>query len=435
MLKNNRINMILALLIAIGLWVYVVGVENPKKDIQIKDVPITFTNADSLGADGLTLLSVSDSFVDVQVTGVRSEIKNVDKNDIKIVADLEGYKEGEHIVRLQIGKINNVEIESKQKISIVVDQLITEEKPVAVSLEGSISDDIEPYIVQVSQQSVEVTGAKTLVESIVRVDAPLDIAKVESELKSFTVNLLPLNQDGETVGKVQLSTGSISVSAVNLSKKTVPLDITVIGAESLDVERTVTLPKTITIKGLEIDLRTISRIAAEPLDVSNIYEDAELKVVPVLPEGVEAAANSQNLRAQITVRGMESRTFTYINDAVIAEGIDENMMVTVEPLEIKLQVTGRDSIVEALTGEEFHFVVNVRNLEPGTHRVILNCRYSTQLSVVEFEPEVVTVHIASQDAEGTPEGDESVTEEPGTAENEIEEETEAGQESENVPAA
>ena len=33
MLKNDRINMILALLIAIGLWVYVVGVENPEKDI------------------------------------------------------------------------------------------------------------------------------------------------------------------------------------------------------------------------------------------------------------------------------------------------------------------------------------------------------------------------------------------------------------------
>ena len=97
MLKNDRINMILALLIAIGLWVYVVGVENPEKDIQIKDVPITFINEETLEENGLTMLSVSDSFVDVQVTGVRSDLKNVDKSDIKITADLEGYNEGEHV--------------------------------------------------------------------------------------------------------------------------------------------------------------------------------------------------------------------------------------------------------------------------------------------------------------------------------------------------
>ena len=188
---------------------------------------------------------------------------------------------------------------------------------------------------------------------------------------------------------------------------------------------------------MSVNLRTVDRISAEPLDISEIYEDTELKVIPVLPEGVEAAANSQNLKAQITVRGMESRTFAYSNDAIIAEGVDENMTVTVDPLEIQLQVTGRDSIVETLTGEEFHFVVNVRNLEPGTHRVILNCRYSTQLSLVEFEPEVVTVHIASQDTAESPEGeDESETAEPDTAggnESGTETETEPGEE--NAPAA
>ena len=56
MLKNDRINMILALLIAIGLWVYVVGVENPEKDIQIKDVPITFINEETLEENGLSAI-------------------------------------------------------------------------------------------------------------------------------------------------------------------------------------------------------------------------------------------------------------------------------------------------------------------------------------------------------------------------------------------
>ena len=405
MLKNDRINMIIALLIAIGLWVYVVGVENPKKDIQIKDVPIIFVNGDTLAESDLTLLSVSDSYVDVQVTGVRSEIRNVDRNDIKITADLEGYKAGEHTIRLQIGRINNVEIETKQKISIVVDQLITEEKPVEVTLDGSISDDIEPYIVQVSQQTANVTGAKTLVDRIEKIEAPLDISKVESELKSFTVNLRPVDSEGETVRNVEVSADSVSVSAVNLNKKTVRLDVPVIGAESLDVERTVTVPKTITIKGLNEDLSKVSLITAEPLDISQIYEDMVLEVVPILPDGVEAASDSQKLQAQITVRGMESRSFEYSEEAVVAEGVAENMTVTLDDMDIVLHVTGHDTIVETLTADEFSFVVNVRNMKPGTHRVILNCRYDKPLSLVKFEPEVVTVHIAAQDETQNPAGD------------------------------
>lgn len=405
MLKNDRINMIIALLIAIGLWVYVVGVENPKKDIQIKDVPIIFVNGDTLAESDLTLLSVSDSYVDVQVTGVRSEIRNVDRNDIKITADLEGYKAGEHTIRLQIGRINNVEIETKQKISIVVDQLITEEKPVEVTLDGSISDDIEPYIVQVSQQTANVTGAKTLVDRIEKIEAPLDISKVESELKSFTVNLHPVDSEGETVRNVEVSADSVSVSAVNLNKKTVRLDVPVIGAESLDVERTVTVPKTITIKGLNEDLSKVSLITAEPLDISRIYEDMVLEVVPILPDGVEAASDSQKLQAQITVRGMESRSFEYSEEAVVAEGVAENMTVTLDDMDIVLHVTGRDTIVETLTADEFSFVVNVRNMKPGAHRVILNCRYDKPLSLVKFEPEVVTVHIAAQDETQNPAGD------------------------------
>ena len=245
---------------------------------------------------------------------------------------------------------------------------------------GSISDDIEPYIVQLSQQTVSVTGAMTLVNQIEKIDAPLDIGKVGSELKSFIVNIRPVDRNGETVRNVKMSTESISVSAVNLNKKTVRLDVPVTGTESLDVERTVTLPKTITIKGLNDVLNAVSLISAEPLDISGIYEDAVLNVVPILPDGVEVASVSQKLQAQVSVRGMEKKTFEYSKDAIVAEGITENMTAVLDDVNIVLHVTGRDTIVEELTGDAFSFIVNVRNLEPGTHRVILNCRYNTQLA-------------------------------------------------------
>ncbi|MBQ8562412.1 MAG: hypothetical protein IJ443_00800 [Firmicutes bacterium] len=431
MLKNDRVNLVIALLIAIGLWVYVVGMENPEKDVQIRDVPISFINEDTLTENGLTLLSVSDTTVDVQVKGELNTIKNIDREDIKVMADLEGYKEGEHTIRLQIGKINNVEIESKQKITIAIDQLVTEEKPVSVSMEGLVSDDSEPYIVQVSPQEIRVTGAKTLVDSIVKLDAPLDIEKVGTELKSFTVTLRPINKSGQQVESVVLSETSTSVSAVNLSKKTVRLNVPVIGQDSDEVERTITLPKTITIKGMDTELKKIDSITAEPVHISDVYEDTTAKIVPILPEGIEVAANSQELYVQISVKGMGKRNFEYGKDAVIVEGVEEKMTVTVEDVNIDLSVTGKENVVEHLTGQEFSFVVNVRNLKPGTHKVVLNCRYETELSMVKFTPETITVVIESHavDSDGEPgDGENSGgTAEPGA---EVDGESEGGMEAE-----
>lgn len=439
MLKNDKVNIVIALLIAIGLWAYVMVEVNPEKDSPYKDVPITFLNTETLTDNGLILLSSSDVEVDVNVKGRVSDLKGVKKEDIKIYADLEGYKAGEHTIRLQIGRISNVEIETKQKISVVIDQLVTETKPIAVSMSGTVSDEIEPYIVQVSETEVAVTGAKTLVDSISKIDAPLDISKVGVQLKAFTVNLYPVNKEGHRVENVQLNTASVSVSAVNLAKKTVRLNVPVEGIESTDVERTVTLPKTITIKGLSADLNAVDLIAAEPLDVSGIYEDTVLKVTPILPDGVEAAANSQNLEAEVTVRGMGSRNFEYGREAVIAEGAAENMKVTIEDVDILLHVTGRDSIVEALTGDEFGFVVNVRNMKPGVHRVILNCRYDVQLSRVDFEPEVITVEIAANEETDNPDAGEDIAPAVPDGENGKETGTEGSSEAvvnpENVPAA
>lgn len=427
MLKNDKFNLVIALLLAIGLWAYVVGMENPEKDIQIKDVPISFVNAEMLEADGLTILSVSDKTVNVVVSGHRSDIKDVKKDDIKITADLDGYKEGEHTVRLQIGRINNVEIESKQKITIVVDQLISQEKPVSVSMAGDVQDEAEPYIMQVHPLTVTVTGAKTLVDSVVKVDAPLDIEKVGLALKSFTVALKPVNAAGETVEKVMLNTGSVSVSAVNLSKKTVPLEVPIVGQNLGDAQRLLTVPKTITIKGLGTQLSEIQKITAETIDISNIYEDVEIDVIPILPEGVEAASNSQDLYVGVAVNGMKTKSFEYGKDAVIIEGIDENMTVVVEDVKIKLTAVGKEAVMETLEASDFSFETNVSHLTPGTYEVALHCSCEKDLSRIEFTPQKVTVTITELTADSEEQTQDGEENENGEADAE-EPDTEAGAE-------
>lgn len=426
MLKNDRVNFILALLIAIGLWTYVMVEVNPSKTSTIKDVPITFLHGETLEDEGLALLSVSENEVDVTVKGKVSDIKKVKKNDIKIYADLEGYKAGEHTIRLQVGRIDDVEIECKQKITITVEELVTEEKPVEVTITGELSDDQEPYIVQSSPQTVKVTGAKTLVNSIVKVNAPLDAEKVGSELKAFTVNLKPVNRLGETVHDVKLSADSVSVSAVNLSKKTVKLNVPLIGENIPNLEREITVPKTITVKGMDSDLDGISSITAEAVNLSEVYKDMFIPVVPIIPEGVEIAANSQNLQIQVSVKGMGTRTFEYSKDAIVVEGVQEDTVVSLEDLKIQLNVTGKESVTERLNAEDFTFYVNVRNLRPGTHDVVVHCKHEADLYQVEYAPKVITIVISSN-SDGDEDGDDESADSDSDADNKHDSDSASGE--------
>ena len=57
MLENKKVNIILALIVAIVLWAYVLGEVNPETTVTVKDVPINFLNQDMLEDTGYTILA------------------------------------------------------------------------------------------------------------------------------------------------------------------------------------------------------------------------------------------------------------------------------------------------------------------------------------------------------------------------------------------
>jgi len=397
MLKNDKVNLVIALLIAIGLWGYVMIVENPVDDRAIKNVPIAFVHEDLLEDSGLVRISTSDSTVTATVEGHLTSLSDVDKNDIRVVADLEGLQAGEHTIQLRVtGKPDDVDVElNKRKITVVIDRVVTREKNITAYVSGNQSDEREPYIIELEKTAVDVTGAESLVEKVKTISAVLDVKLVGDELRAINVDLLPVDADGNTVEGVTLKEKSISITAVMLNKKTVPLDVPVIGMESeTGGIRTVNVPKTITVKGYASSLRSISSITAEPLDVSRIFEDATLPVVPLLPQGIEVASNSQNLQARVEVEGLQSRSFTYGEEAIILEGMDEGVHAQLADTAVILTVIGRELDVELLTEADFYFIANVSGLEAGTHQVELFCQHEKNISELSFTPKEVTVTIS-----------------------------------------
>ena len=214
MLKNKNFNIILAFIIAVSLWAYVLGDVNPKTEGVIKEVPIVFENEEALSDAGLVILNYDYASVNVTITGPRTEVTKVSKGDFSVTADVEGLCIGSNVIRLDVTGPDNVKISdvSTEKMTITIDEWVSVSKEIDVLFSGDIEEQKEPLVVEKSRESVYVSGAKTLVERVDKVYALVDVEKVGNELETLHADLQATDISGDVVEYVYLDTESINVT-------------------------------------------------------------------------------------------------------------------------------------------------------------------------------------------------------------------------------
>ena len=395
MLKNNKINFVIALLAAICLWAYVLGYDGASYGGTVRNIPVNYINAEALEKAGLVVLETPTEAVNISYTGQRSLKNKVKAKDFKVTVDLEGLREGENIVKLMVEKPENVDIKSisLQKVRVVVDRLAEAEKPVKVVINNQSSDESEPYIVQVSREKVKVTGAETIVNRVKELVAAVDASKVGVTMKSLSIELMPVDSKGEKVENLMLEYDNVSVTAIMHNKKTVSLNVPITGNYSEYINRDIYVPKTITVKGTDEALSQISSITCEPVDVSGIFENSVIDVRPILPEGVEIATDSQNLQVKISVAGAATRDFVFSENDIVLEGVDEDTIPTLANVTVKVSVSGNGAVIGQIAETDFRLYADVSGLEKGTYDIPLKCLCENKEIEMEYTPSEIKVII------------------------------------------
>ena len=75
-MKSKRVNFVIALVMAISLWVFVFVGEDPMTTESIKSIPINFTNEETLTADNLVVLQKDNTAINISLSGNRSAVSN-----------------------------------------------------------------------------------------------------------------------------------------------------------------------------------------------------------------------------------------------------------------------------------------------------------------------------------------------------------------------
>ena len=397
MLRSKNLTIVLSLLIAIVLWAYVIAFENPPTTERIRGVPVELLSVGMLAQNGWAILEGESATVDVVISGTRAEIAR-HKDQIIATANVFGYNRiGEHYVTVEVhppGPLTVVEVRPA-KILLSLDSLVAVHKPVIITFTGLREPNTEPGSMILQPEQIEISGPRSLVESVSYVGVKVPYAQLTREAQNINVVAFALDVNGEPVPRVKLSSDSVSVRAALHDVKEVPLYVDIIGevAERFEMTR-LDVPESIIIKGSKSALAEIESVEAEPINISDVIATSELLVVPILPEGVEIAWGSYNIHVSIGIKGISNKGFEYDSKEIEIRGAESGIKAYINTPTIKLSVAGTEAILDLIVKEDFALYVDIEDLEAGSHIVTVVVEHEQTLSSLTVIPNEVYITIS-----------------------------------------
>ena len=396
MLNNRRATFILAFIMAVVLWAYVLGEVDPMRTVTIRDIPIRFLNETALDDESLVITETDYTTISVTFEAKRSLANKIKESDFHATANLKGLTQGDNIVDVELTKPSNINLESisHEHINITTDKLIEAEKEIKVVLINESSKDTEPKILRLSEHQVNVSGAATQVNKVERVLAKLDASRVTDDPNSISADLEAVDTNDAQVEGVELDAKNIYVTAILKYLKSVDLVVPVSGRDSGSISRGYSAPDSIVIKGSEADLEDLDSITCEPVDISDLYENKSIPLVPILPKGIELSDESENLALEVAVYNAGVAEFDFDETYVNIVGIDENSSVKIHEIDINVKVKGASTVINSLTADDLMLTADAADLTTGTHTVDVDVTLDKAgVDLIEVKPQKITIDV------------------------------------------
>lgn len=411
MQKHKVLSFLLALLISIVLWVYAVTVVNPNDTASIRGVRVRLVGETELKKNHLMLVGGDEQFVDVEISGKRSDLKELNSSSLEAIADVSNIDgTGEYEITWTLdppatvasGDIKLV-ASSANKIKVKVSEY--QERPaipVEVEYVGELAQGYLRDPAVLGTETLEVSGPAEEVNTIARAVITVDLEGANGSMEGdFAYEFRSLLDEPLEMSKyVTVSAETVRVSVPVLPYKDITLELAFKdggGATKDDVTCTLD-PPLVRVTGSEETLAKLAdTLIVKEIDLAQIAGTTELTLTPELPTGVTNRASDKTVKVKLSFTGLVRKSFTVpcssivcLNDVPTLDFAEQSVVVTVR---------GKPEEVNALKAESIQITADMTNdydsatktvtlsvSLPATSKAgVIGAPYTVQ--VVEVEPE------------------------------------------------
>lgn len=395
MLRNKKVNILIAFVAALALWIYVTGKIEINSMKKFSDVKISIVNQNSLIESGYAVEKIEPGKIDVTLKGGRAALNSAKGSDIKATVDVYSRFKGKNNVNVDVEVPKNTRLESKSedKVTVEIGNLVTAERNIEVHEKESLPEKTVLVKSKPDPEKVKIYGTKKNVARVVSFRALVDTSKVTEKDTEVSAKLVPVDKSGNVVDFVSVASDEINITVRLEAYKTVKLNAKTKG--SIDDKYqldSIKSPEKIDIQGPAGTIKGITEVESEDIDISKIRESTKIKMVLRLPEGVKIKEGSEEPFLNVTIKRNNAKTFKFDISDVNIENLDENLSLNKGRGEITVVVRSKNNGKVDLEKSDIKLYGDGRNFKRGSNTVTLYTNKDDEY-IVEIRPKTLTINV------------------------------------------
>lgn len=399
-LTDNLSLKIMSVAIAIVVWLIVVNIDNPvgTNYYTITDVELInkeyVESSDTIGK--MCMPEENQDSVKVAITASKKVRDRIRLSDITAVADLQQAVSLDTdpvmvpitVTCLASGVLPSDIKVTPQNLTVNLDEKETQEFVVNVSKgDTKPGKDYEVGSLTASPEKIRITGPKTLVNKIDKVNATIALdGNTEDYTQEVNLTIYDKNQEAlseSEMNSLRIENNAKVVVTAKLWKIRTGVKIAAgyVGtpAGGYQVGSVKTVPDTISVAGNTEGLESVSEndnmitIPADRIDISGESKDVERKISlkNLLPDNVKLTSDSsEDVWVTVSILPVGSQEFNLPTKNIEVKNKPDNLQVTFETAQIALRIKSESEDLEDLNiNEDVKAEIDLKDKEAGNYKV------------------------------------------------------------------
>lgn len=388
-MKNKLMSVALSILIAFGLWMYVITEVSPNSEWTYYDVPVKMEGETLLRERNLIITGMSSTDVDLTLSGNRSDLIELNSSNITLKADMTKiYDPGTHKIGYDISYPGNLPSNAftrvnqyPDSITVTVERLVrNKEIPVNIIYQGKAEDG---YVVRradvvMDNEYILVTGPESVVSQITQAIISIDLeGQTESISQNYRFTLCDSDGAGVDSELITVNVEDVHVDLTIHRKKQVDLTVTVVpggGAKEDDVELELSIDS-IQISGSDIALEQVGdTINLGTINLADHESSTTITFTIPTYEGVTNDSGETEVEVSLRFEGLMTKEI--VIDEFTITGVPEGYTAEVITEKLTIKVRGPYELVNKLTARDITATVDFTDEEAGDATMRVNITFS-----------------------------------------------------------
>ena len=382
-MKNKLLSLILSLVIAFGLWGYVITVDNPEFEKVYYNIPVYFQNEAALTSRGLMITSDSAPKITLRLKGNRSDLNNLNESNINIIADLSRiYDTGTLSLGYSISYPGNVPEsaitvmdKSMEYISLTVERRVEKQVEVVPIYEGTVPEGYlsDKANAVLDYETITVAGPASILNQIDHAQIYVNIDGRTSTLDDvFAYTLCDRGGKAVQMNNVELVTaqpGEVNLMLPIQQVKEVQLALNIIYGGGVTAENSQILidPATILVSGSEESLADLGdTVIIGEVDLSKLNIEMNQTFDIVLPAGVtNRTMVGLEHKANVTISFPDLKTATYTVTNIVPANVPAGCNFELVTKQFSITLRGPKALIDALDATQIVATVDASEAQIG----------------------------------------------------------------------